>query len=318
MNCTNDTTQSSVVSVVKVGTRGSELALTQTGHVVDALKSSNPGVAFELMVIKTIGDRDKGQNLATLGVGVFVRELEEALRDGRVDIAVHSLKDMPSSLPPEFALAAVPNREDPRDAFVSRSGKTLEEIPAGSRVGTGSARRKALIKSLRPDLIVEPLRGNVPTRLGKLDEADGPDAVVLAAAGLNRLGLEDRITQHLSCSSFVSAVGQGALALETRADDTATISLAKKIDHEQTRLEVTAERAFLDEIGGGCSASVSAHAKNREGKITFSAFASTPDGTTVIREYLSGDASNAAEIGRRIGQLFVKRGARQLIVGDVD
>ena len=318
MNCTNDTTPSSVVSVVKVGTRGSELALTQTGHVVDALKSSNPGVAFELMVIKTIGDRDKGQNLATLGVGVFVRELEEALRDGRVDIAVHSLKDMPSSLPPEFALAAVPNREDPRDAFVSRSGKTLEEIPAGSRVGTGSARRKALIKSLRPDLIVEPLRGNVPTRLGKLDEADGPDAVVLAAAGLNRLGLEDRITQHLSCSSFVSAVGQGALALETRADDTATISLAKKIDHEQTRLEVTAERAFLDEIGGGCSASVSAHAKNREGKITFSAFASTPDGTTVIREYLSGDASNAAEIGRRIGQLFVKRGARQLIVGDVD
>jgi hydroxymethylbilane synthase len=318
MNCTNDTTPSSVVSVVKVGTRGSELALTQTGHVVDALKSSNPGVAFELMVIKTIGDRDKGQNLATLGVGVFVRELEEALRDGRVDIAVHSLKDMPSSLPPEFALAAVPNREDPRDAFVSRSGKTLEEIPAGSRVGTGSARRKALIKSLRPDLIVEPLRGNVPTRLGKLDEADGPDAVVLAAAGLNRLGLEDRITQHLSCSSFVSAVGQGALALETRADDTATISLAKKIDHEQTRLEVTAERAFLDEIGGGCSASVSAHAKNREGKITFSAFASTPDGTTVIREYLSGDASNAAEIGRRIGQLFVEHGARQLVAGDVD
>ncbi len=315
MNSTNDTTPS---SVVKVGTRGSELALTQTGHVVDTLKSSNPGVAFELVVIKTIGDRDKRQNPATLGVGIFVRELEEALRDGRVDIAVHSLKDMPSSLPPEFALAAVPNREDPRDAFVSRSGKTLEEIPAGSRVGTGSARRKALIKSLRPDLVVEPLRGNVPTRLGKLDEADGPDAVVLAAAGLNRLGLEDRITQHLSCSSFVSAVGQGALALETRADDTATISLAGKINHEQTRLEVTAERAFLDEIGGGCSASVSAHAKNRKGKITFSAFASTPDGTTVIREYLSGDASNAAEIGRRIGQLFVEHGARQLVAGDVD
>jgi hydroxymethylbilane synthase len=315
MTSTNYTTPS---SVVKVGTRESELALTQTGHVVDALKSSNPGVAFELVVIKTIGDRDKCQNLATLGVAVFVRELEEALRDGRVDIAVHSLKDMPSSLPPEFALAAVPNREDPRDAFVSRSGETLEKIPAGSRVGTGSARRKALIKSLRPDLVVEPLRGNVPTRLGKLDEADGPDAVVLAAAGLNRLGLENRITQHLSCSSFVSAVGQGALALETRTDDIATISLAGKIDHEQTRLEVTAERAFLDEIGGGCSASVSAHAKNREGKITFSAFASTPDGITVIREYLSGDASNAAEIGRRIGQLFVERGARQLVAGDVD
>jgi hydroxymethylbilane synthase len=315
MTITNNTTSG---SVVKVGTRGSELALTQTGHVVDALKSSNPGVAFEFVVIKTIGDRDKRQNLTTLGVGVFVRELEEALLDGRVDIAVHSLKDMPSSLPPEFTLAAVPNREDPRDAFVSRSGETLEEIAAGSRVGTGSVRREALIKNLRPDLVVEPLRGNVPTRLAKLDEADGPDAVVLAAAGLNRLGLEDRITQHLSCSSFVPAVGQGALALETRADDIASISLAGNIDHEQTRLEVTAERAFLDEIGGGCSASVSAHAKNREGKITFSAFASTPDGTTAIREYLSDDASNAAEIGRRIGQLFVKRGARQLVAGVFD
>jgi hydroxymethylbilane synthase len=302
--------------LIKIGTRGSELALTQTGHVVDALKEEHPGVEFEIVVIKTTGDIDQRQNLSELGVGVFVRELEAALLDNRVDLAVHSLKDMPSSLPPEFALAAVPYREDPRDAFISRNGETLEEIPAGSRIATGSVRRQALVKNIRPDLVVESLRGNVPTRLGKLDVAGGPDAVILATAGLNRLGLQDRITQHLSCSNFVSAVGQGALALETRADDATTAAIAAKLNHEGTLLEVTAERAFLDEIGGGCSASVSAHAKIRGERLEFSAFASTPDGTQVIRESLVDEASNAEEVGKTMGQLFVERGARQLIAGN--
>jgi hydroxymethylbilane synthase len=307
-----------VTSHVKVGTRGSDLALTQTGHVVDALKEANPDVVFEIVVIKTTGDIDQRQNLAELGVGVFVRELEAALLDNRVDLAVHSLKDMPSSLPPEFALAAVPYREDPRDAFISRNGETLEEIPAGSRIATGSARRQALVKNIRPDLVVEPLRGNVPTRLEKLDAADGPDAVILATAGLKRLGLQDRITQHLSCSNFVSAVGQGALALETRANDATTAVIAAKLNHEGTLLEVTAERAFLDEIGGGCSASVSAHAKIRGERLEFSAFASTPDGTQVIRESLVDEASNAEEVGKKMGELFVERGARQLVAGDAN
>jgi hydroxymethylbilane synthase len=302
--------------LIKIGTRGSELALTQTGHVVDALKEEHPGVEFEIVVIKTTGDIDQRQNLSELGVGVFVRELEAALLDNRVDLAVHSLKDMPSSLPPEFALAAVPYREDPRDAFISRNGETLEEIPAGSRIATGSVRRQALVKNIRPDLVVESLRGNVPTRLGKLDVAGGPDAVILATAGLNRLGLQDRITQHLSCSNFVSAVGQGALALETRADDATTAAIAVKLNHEGTLLEVTAERAFLDEIGGGCSASVSAHAKIRGERLEFSAFASTPDGTQVIRESLVDEASNAEEVGKTMGQLFVELGARQLIAGN--
>lgn len=284
--------------------------------MVDALKEEHPGVEFEIVVIKTTGDIDQRQNLSELGVGVFVRELEAALLDNRVDIAVHSLKDMPSSLPPEFALAAVPYREDPRDAFISRNGETLEEIPAGSRIATGSVRRQALVKNIRPDLVVESLRGNVPTRLGKLDVAGGPDAVILATAGLNRLGLQDRITQHLSCSNFVSAVGQGALALETRADDATTAAIAVKLNHEGTLLEVTAERAFLDEIGGGCSASVSAHAKIRGERLEFSAFASTPDGTQVIRESLVDEASNAEEVGKTMGQLFVERGARQLIAGN--
>ena len=284
--------------------------------MVDALKEENPEVEFEIVVIKTTGDIDQRENLSELGVGVFVRELEAALLDKRIDLAVHSLKDMQSSLPPEFALAAVPFREDPRDAFISRNGETLEEIPAGSRIATGSARRQALVKNIRPDLVVESLRGNVPTRLAKLDVIDGPDAVILATAGLKRLGLQERITQHLSCSNFVSAVGQGALALETRASDATTAAIATKINHKETLLEVTAERAFLDEIGGGCSASVSAHAKIRGKRLEFSAFASTPDGMQVIRESLVDEASNAEEVGKKMGQLFVERGARQLVAGN--
>jgi hydroxymethylbilane synthase len=314
MSTTDDTSR----HVIKVGTRGSDLALTQTGHVVDALKEANPDTDFEIVVIKTTGDKDQRQNLAALGVGVFVRELESALLDNRVDLAVHSLKDMPSALPSEFALAAVPYREDPRDAFISRNGETLEELAAGSRVATGSARRQALVKNIRPDLVVESLRGNVPTRLAKLDEQDGPDAVILATAGLNRLGLSDRVTQHLSCSNFVSAVGQGALALETRAGDERTIAAAAKLNHPGTLMEVTAERAFLEVIGGGCSASVSAHAKIRGERLEFSAFASTPDGTKIIRESFVDEATNVEELGMKFGQLFVERGARQLVAGDVE
>ncbi|MDG0867611.1 hydroxymethylbilane synthase [Candidatus Lucifugimonas marina] len=302
--------------LIKIGTRGSDLALTQTGHVVDALKEANPETEFEIVVIKTTGDKDQRQNLAALGVGVFVRELESALLDNRVDLAVHSLKDMPSALPTEFALAAVPYREDPRDAFISRNGETLEELAAGSRVATGSARRQALVKNIRPDLVVESLRGNVPTRLAKLDEPDGPDAVILATAGLNRLGLSDRVTQHLSCSNFVSAVGQGALALETRAGDERTIAAAAKLNHPGTLMEVTAERAFLEVIGGGCSASVSAHAKIRGERLEFSAFASTPDGTKIIRESFVDNAADSVELGRQFGKLFVERGARELVAGD--
>ena len=303
-------------AIIKIGTRGSELALTQTQHVVDALKAANPGIVFEVVVIKTTGDRDRRQDIASLGVGVFVRELETALLDERIDIAVHSLKDLPSTLPVDFALAAVPPREDPRDALISRSGKTLEELPAGSRVATGSTRRKALVLGMRPDLIVEPQRGNVPTRLKKLDDDDGPDAVILATAGLNRLGLQDRITQHLACMDFVAAVGQGALALETRANDTVTIGLAEKLDDRNTRLAVTAERAFLEAVGGGCSSSVSAHAKVDGDKIEVSAFASSPDGQKIIRESFIDEASNVsnvAELGTKLGELFVERGVRQLV-----
>ena len=301
---------------IKVGTRGSNLALTQTGHVIDALSQANPSIDFEIVTIKTTGDHDRWKTQAPLKVGVFVRELESALLDNRIDIAVHSLKDMPSSLSTELVIAAVPEREDPRDALISRKGILLEDLPSGSRIATGSIRRQALVKSMRPDLTVEPVRGNVETRLEKLRQTDGPDAVILATAGLNRLGLQDQISQHLSCMKFVAAVGQGALAVETRADDNFTTNLAAKIDHLQTRQAITAERAFLQVIGGGCSSSVSAHAKITKQQIEISAFASTQDASTVLREQVTGMASDAANIGFKLGQSFVDQGARQLLSED--
>ena len=301
---------------IKVGTRGSNLALTQTGHVIDALSEANPNIDFEIVTIKTTGDHDQWKNQTPLKVGVFVRELEAALLDNRIDVAVHSLKDMPSLLTSKLVIAAVPRREDPRDALISRKGILLEDLPAGSRIATGSIRRQALVKSMRPDLIVEPVRGNVETRLEKLRQTDGPDAVILATAGLNRLGLQDQISQHLSCMKFVAAVGQGALAVETRADDNFTTNLAAKIDHIETRQAITAERAFLQVIGGGCSSSVSAHAKITKQQIEISAFASTQDASTVLRERVTGMASDAANIGFKLGQSFVDQGARQLLSED--
>ena len=301
---------------IKVGTRGSNLALTQTGHVIDALSQANPNIDFEIVTIKTTGDHDQWKNQTHLKVGVFVRELEAALLDNRIDIAVHSLKDMPSLITSKLVIAAVPGREDPRDALISRKGILLEDLPAGSRIATGSIRRQALVKSMRPDLIVEPVRGNVETRLEKLRQTDGPDAVILATAGLNRLGLQDQISQHLSCMKFVAAVGQGALAVETRAYDNFTTNLAAKIDHIETRQAITAERAFLQVIGGGCSSSVSAHAKITKQQIEISAFASTQDASTVLREQVTGMASDAANIGFKLGQSFVDQGARQLLSED--
>ena len=301
---------------IKVGTRGSNLALTQTGHVINALSQANPSIDFEIVTIKTTGDHDQWKTQARLNVGVFVREIEAALLDNRIDIAVHSLKDMPSSTTSELVIAAVPGREDPRDALISRNGILLEDLPAGSRIATGSIRRQALVKSMRPDLTVEPVRGNVETRLEKLRQTDGPDAVILATAGLNRLGLQDQISQHLSCMKFVAAVGQGALAVETRADDNFTTNLAAKIDHLETRQAITAERTFLQVIGGGCSSSVSAHAKITKQQIEISAFASTQDASTVLREQVTGMASDAANIGFNLGQSFVAQGVRQLLSED--
>jgi hydroxymethylbilane synthase len=298
---------------IRVGTRGSDLALAQTGLVIKSLEEANPGFGFERVIISTRGDLDQASPLTRIGYGVFVSELESALSGGEVDIAVHSLKDMPSRLGDGFEIAAVPYREDPRDVLISRSGAPMADLPFGARVGTGSARRKSLLLDRRPDFKVEQLRGNVPTRLAKLDAEDGPDAIVLAAAGLKRIGLEGRITEYLACHDFVSAVGQGALAIEVRAGDEATAVLVRPLQHDGTRTEVDAERAFLATVEGGCSAPVSAHAKARNGQISINAFAGLEDGSRVLRGSRNGAAADGVALAKDLADELLRAGAADLL-----
>lgn len=307
---------------IKVGTRGSDLALAQTGLVIAELRQANPDARFEREIIRTGGDRNQSAPIADLGTnagyGVFVAELETALGNGEIDIAVHSLKDMPSALGNDFEIAAVPFREDPRDVVVSRDGSGLAELPVGASVGTGSARRRALLLERRPDLSVEPVRGNVPTRLAKLDLADGPDAIVLAAAGLKRLGLESRINEYLKCWDFVAAVGQGALAIEVRAGDEDLSQLARPLQHKETRVAVDAERAFLAAVEGGCSAPVSAHARVGDGEISMHAFAANLDGSQVIRGERKGVPDDATRLALELADELLKAGAGKLLSASTD
>ncbi|HET9476058.1 MAG TPA: hydroxymethylbilane synthase [Dehalococcoidia bacterium] len=242
-----------------VGTRGSALALTQTGFVVEALRKAHPGTQFETVTIHTEGDRSAASLSEIGGRGVFVIEIERALLAGEIDIAVHSLKDLPADETAGLAISAVYEREDPRDVLVSRAGVSLDHLPAGAVIGTGSPRRAAQVMAARPDLAIADIRGNVDTRLRKV--ADGEyDATVLAAAGLSRLGWLDRATQVFETEQMLPAVGQGALAVQTRADDADAVVAVSALDHAPTRAAVTAERAFERRLGGGCHAAIAAYA----------------------------------------------------------
>ncbi len=298
---------------IRVGTRGSQLALVQADLVIKALRDANPGIEFTRQVISTTGDQDKTSPIEKIGYGVFVSELENVLAGGEIDIAVHSLKDMPSTLDPRFTIAAVPYREDPRDVVLSRTGAGLMDLPEGGKVATGSARRKTLLLDKRPDLMVVPIRGNVPTRLEKLSAEDGPDALILAAAGLKRLGLEDVVTEYLKCWDFVAAVGQGALAVETRVDDQESMKLAEPLQHSGTRAAVDAERAFLAKIEGGCSAPVSAHARVDDDKISIHAFAGSLDGRKVLRSERVGDVNENLGLAEELADELLGRGAANLL-----
>jgi hydroxymethylbilane synthase len=254
---------------VRVGTRGSALALEQTRRVVDALAASGHELAIETRVIATQGDVDKQTPLAILGGhGVFAKELEAALLAGEIDLAVHSAKDLTSELPEGLRIGAVPPREDPRDVLVSRDGRTLAQLPGGARVGTSSRRRVVQLRRLRPDLTVVELRGNLDTRLRKIAEGqDGLDAGILAAAGIVRMGWEERITEYLPLDDFVPAPGQGALAAECRDGDAEVLHLLTLIDDENAAAAVTVERAFLRAVGGGCRSPIAAHATIAGGRV---------------------------------------------------
>jgi hydroxymethylbilane synthase len=240
--------------------------------------------------------------------GLFTKEIEEALLDGRADLAVHSLKDLPTELPDGLVLAAVPEREDPRDAVV---GKRLADLPAGARVGTSSLRRSAQLRKLRPDLVIESVRGNLDTRLRKLDEGQY-DAILLAAAGLKRLGWGDRIAEILDAETMCSAVGQGALAIETRASG-AGFDAVQALDHADTHSAVMAERGVLGALGGGCQVPIGAHATVECGMLRLVGLVASPEGDEVIRGESQGAASNAESLGRALGNELLERGARRIL-----
>jgi hydroxymethylbilane synthase len=290
-----------------IASRGSQLALWQARWVSAQLTAL--GHECRIEIIKTTGDKITDVPLAKVGTkGLFTKEIEEALLDGRADLAVHSLKDLPTELPEGLVLAAVPEREDPRDAVV---GKRLADLPAGARVGTSSLRRSAQLRKLRPDLTIESVRGNLDTRLRKLDEGQY-DAILLAAAGLKRLGWGDRIAEILPAETMCSAVGQGALAIETRASG-AGFDAVQAMDHADTHAAVLAERGVLSALGGGCQVPIGAHATVEGGRLRLLGVVASPDGDEVIRGAASGAASAAESLGRALGNELLERGARRIL-----
>lgn len=301
--------------LIRVGTRGSTLALRQTELVLERLRKAWPDVVFEVVTVTTAGDRDTTTPVQALGVGAFVTEVEKELADLRIDIGVHSYKDLPTVTAKEFKIAALTKREDPRDVLVNRWNSRFKALPQGARVGTSSPRRRAQLLSMSPKLKVLPIRGNVDTRLKKCME-DRPfeyDAIVLAAAGLARIGRLDVVADFLDPAMFVPAVGQGIIALETRTSDVQSANLLKVIDDAESRVAATAERAFLHEIGGGCLTPLGAYARLHEGTLGIFAFVSDPDGRRPVRDVVSGPPEEAAQLGKILANRVLGRGARRLL-----
>lgn len=298
---------------IVIGTRGSALARWQAAHVARELQAAHPGLVVEEHILVTEGDRvQTGPVIDLGGKGVWVKEIEDALLAGTIDLAVHSLKDVPAELAPGLALVAIPTRADPRDALVSRSGAGLATLPAGARIGTSSLRRVCQVRALRPDLQVEVLRGNVDTRLRKVAEGV-VDAGVLACAGLDRLDVAGRITERLTIDQMLPAIGQGALALEARAADARVVSLARALADADAELTVAAERGLLAALGVGCRTPVAGHAFLREGRVVLRGLVGRPDASEMLREEDSAPPSDAAALGAEVARRLLARGADRIL-----
>ncbi len=291
---------------IRIGTRRSPLALAQAEWVRGCIREHDPRAAVEVVAIRTSGDRLPHLPIEQIGAkGVFIKEIEEALLAGAIDVAVHSMKDLPTELPEGLAIAAVPEREDPRDVLISRVAGSLAELPAGARVGTGSLRRRAQVLHQRPDLEVVPIRGNVGTRLAKLQRGE-VEALVLALAGMKRLGREQESTQPLSPGAWFSAVAQGALALETRHAEVERLCF---LNHEASALEVEAERAFLRRLEGGCQVPVGARAVAGDDGVTLAGMIADASGSKVFRGEVAGARPEAASLGTRLAERLLHEGA---------
>lgn len=302
-----------------IGSRGSKLALVQAQMIKTQLELLNASLQVRIEIVKTSGDEKIDPLSAIGGKGVFTKELEDALIDRRIDIAVHSLKDLPTVIPEALVIAAMCKREDPRDALIlSGSGgikiakPTVAALPKGASIGTSSPRRLAQLKHLRSDLVFKDIRGNVDTRLRKLDEGQY-DALVLACAGLRRLGRENRISAPLLTTEMLPAVGQGAIAIESRAEDENTIALVGGLDHKFTRLACTAERSFLLSLGGGCSLPIAGYAVVRDKRIRLHGLVADTLGKRIVRDHISGALDEAEQLGRQLAERLMAKGAGELL-----
>ena len=294
---------------LRIGSRGSQLALWQANHISALLRER--GHEVELEIIKTTGDKILDVALAQVGTkGMFTKEIEEALAEGRVDLAVHSLKDLPTELPPGFELVAITTRVNPRDVFLSVKYDSIETLPRGARVGTSSLRRQAQLKVVRPDLVVEALRGNVDTRVRKLEEGQY-DAIILAAAGLTRLGKTEFIKEVLSEGFMCPAAGQGALGIEIRVGDVETRKHLAFLDDAAARAATTCERAVLNKLGGGCQVPIGAFAEVTGKEVRVTAIVAQPDGSTILRETQTG--TDPIALGEKVGDTLLKRGAHKIL-----
>ncbi len=298
---------------IKIGTSGSKLALAQTNSVVESIRKINPEITVEISVIKTSGDIMQDVSLLQIGgQGVFVKEIEEALLSGSIDLAVHSMKDVPGDIPEGLTFAAILPREDARDILVSRGKIKFEFMPKGARIGTGSLRRGAQIKAILPDINIVALRGNIDTRLKKI-ETENLTGVILAAAGMKRLGYAETITQFLPVELMLPAVGQGALGLQIRKADTELAKILARLNHAPTAVAVTAERSFLRALGGGCRLPIAAYGLIEREHLALEGLVAAPDGTSVIRDKVWGTLSEAEELGKKLADMIMEKGGKKLL-----
>jgi len=301
------------MSLIKIATRKSPLALWQAEHVAKLLKTTHPSLNIELVKMVTQGDKILDTPLAKIGgKGLFVKELEQGMLNGDADIAVHSMKDVPAQLPEGLEIGAILFREDPRDAFVSNTYSNISELPQGAVVGTSSLRRQCQLLEMRPDLQIKSLRGNVNTRLQKLDDGDY-DAIILAAAGLIRLGFESRIKTALPVNTMLAAIGQGAIGIECRQDDLATKALIACLHDKPTAIRVRAERAMNFTLEGGCQAPIAGHARIKDNVLRLHGLVAEPDGSVMITEQLEGPIEEAEQIGITVANRLLASGAKDIL-----
>jgi hydroxymethylbilane synthase len=299
--------------LIRIGTRGSLLALKQSGMMKTALEKLWPDIAVELQVIKTTGDKITDVPLAKVGgKGLFVKEIEDALLDGSVDLAVHSMKDVPAALPNGLEIGAVPEREDPRDALIIRKGKTIGDLVLGAVIGTSSLRRAAQMLKMRNDFEIRNLRGNLETRLRKLEEGQY-DAIILAAAGLRRMGWQDRITVYLDPSEFIPAIGQGALGIEVRSGDERIRRILAPLNHRDSAIAVQAERSLLIELEGGCQVPIGGHALISGKNIELVGLVASLDGKEIFRAVGTAPLEDAVELGKRVAAELLNAGAKRIL-----